>query len=143
MIRKPVHRGSAMARCAFSGAGTQIRTARRELMQMRPLKLRRSLTVTAGAGLIAAGAALAVPGTAAAARGAAPGSEVTGTLANGTTWVADFPASWNGNLIRYSHGFGPLVAQDAPDPPTQAALLADGYALAGSSYDPNGSEWAL
>ena len=26
---------------------------------------------------------------------------------------------------------------------TQAALLARGYALAGSSYDPNGSEWAL
>jgi hypothetical protein len=57
--------------------------------------------------------------------------------------VADFPASWNGTLLLYSHGFGPLVAQDAPDPGTQAALLAAGYALAGSSYDPNGSEWAL
>jgi hypothetical protein len=32
---------------------------------------------------------------------------------------------------------------DAPDPATQAALLARGYALAGSSYDPDGSEWAL
>jgi hypothetical protein len=112
-------------------------------MRMRPLALRKSLTVTATISLIAAGAALAVPAGAATARGAAPGSEVTGTLANGTTWVADFPASWNGTLILYSHGFGPLVAQDAPDPATQAALLADGYALAGSSYDPNGSEWAL
>ncbi len=112
-------------------------------MQMRPREFRKSLSVTAGVSLIAAGAALAVPGTAAAARGAAPGSEVTGTLANGTTWVADFPTSWNGTLILYSHGFGPLVAQDAPDPVTQAALLAGGYALAGSSYDPNGSEWAL
>ena len=32
---------------------------------------------------------------------------------------------------------------DAPDPATHDALLADGYALAGSSYDPNGSLWAL
>jgi len=112
-------------------------------MQMRPLKPRKSLTVTAAVGLIAAGTALAVPGTASASPGAAPGSQVTGTLADGTTWVANFPTSWNGTLILYSHGFGPLVAQDAPDPTTQAALLADGYALAGSSYDPNGSEWAL
>jgi len=36
-----------------------------------------------------------------------------------------------------------MTALDAPDPATQAALLASGYALAGSSYDPNGSEWAL
>ncbi len=112
-------------------------------MQMRPLKLRKPLTLAAGVSLIAGAAALAVPAAAAAAHGAAPGSEVTGTLADGTTWVADFPASWNGTLILYSHGFGPLVAQDAPDPGTKAALLADGYALAGSSYDPTGSEWAL
>lgn len=75
--------------------------------------------------------------------GAAPGSQVTGTLANGTTWVANLPVSWNGTLILYSHGFGALTAADAPDSGTQAALLALGYALAGSSYDPNGSEWAL
>ena len=53
------------------------------------------------------------------------------------------PSSWNGTLLLYSHGFGPLLAADAPDPVTQAALLAEGYALAGSSYDPNGSWWAL
>src|SRR6266567_8377577 len=88
------------------------------------------------AGVVASVVALALPGGAAAAS-AAPGSQVTGTLANGTTWVADFPASWNGTLLLYSHGFGPLVARDAPDPGTQAALLAAGYALAGSSYDPN------
>ena len=46
-------------------------------------------------------------------------------------------------MLFYSHGFGPLTAADAPDPVTAAALLARGYALAGSSYDPNGSEWAL
>jgi hypothetical protein len=46
--------------------------------------------------------------------------------------------------IRYlavSHGFGPPSAADAPDPSTKQALLSRGYALAGSSYDPNGS-WA-
>ena len=46
-------------------------------------------------------------------------------------------------MLLYSHGFGPLVAADAPDPVTQQALLERGYALAGSSYDPNGSWWAL
>ena len=67
----------------------------------------------------------------------------TGTLADGATWIADVPASWNGTLLLYSHGYGPLVAADAPDPTTQAALLGMGYALAGSSYDPHGSWWAL
>jgi hypothetical protein len=74
---------------------------------------------------------------------APPGSEVTGTLANGTTWVAEYPQSWNGTLILYSHGYGALTAADAPDQETQQALLGLGYALAGSSFDPNGSEWAL
>jgi hypothetical protein len=57
-------------------------------------------------------------------------------------WIADFPSpisSWNGTLLLYSHGFGPTIAADAPDNNTKTALLADGYALAGSSYDPNGS----
>jgi hypothetical protein len=107
------------------------------------LKLRRTLTATAAVALVAAGASLAVPGAARAASGAAPGTQVTGTLANGTIWIAEYPANWNGTLILYSHGFGPLTAADAPDPNTQAALLADGYALAGSSYDPNNSQWAL
>ncbi|HEY7487799.1 MAG TPA: hypothetical protein VH912_25325 [Streptosporangiaceae bacterium] len=66
----------------------------------------------------------------------------TGTLADGSTWLADVPAQWNGTLLLYSHGFGPLTAQDAPSPAVGAALLARGYALAGSSYAP-GSLWAL
>jgi hypothetical protein len=109
-------------------------------MRMR-LRLRRTATATCAVALIAGGAALAVPGAAHAA--AAPGTQVTGTLANGTVWIAEYPANWNGTLILYSHGFGPLTAADAPDPATQAALLADGYALSGSSYDPNNSQWAL
>ena len=111
-------------------------------MRMR-LKSPQTLTATAAIGLIAAGTALAAPGPADAAAAAAPGTQVTGTLANGTVWIAEYPKSWNGTLILYSHGFGPLTAADAPNPNTQAALLADGYALAGSSYDPNNSEWAL
>ncbi len=112
-------------------------------MRMR-WKSRKTLTAATAVTLIAAGAALAGPGGKAdAAPGAAPGTQVGGTLANGTTWIAEYPPSWNGTLLLYSHGFGPLTAADAPNPATQAALLADGYALAGSSYDPNNSEWAL
>jgi hypothetical protein len=71
---------------------------------------------------------------------AAPAStHDTGSLADGATWVADVPASWNGTIILFSHGFGPLTAQDAPDPVTQADLLNLGYALVGSSY--SGSSW--
>jgi hypothetical protein len=99
-------------------------------------KLSTGLFVTAAALAIAAGTPAAVS--------AAPSStHYTGTLSDGATWIADVPARWNGTLLLYSHGFGPLTAADAPDPTTAAALLARGYALAGSSYDPNGSEWAL
>jgi hypothetical protein len=83
--------------------------------------------------LIAAGSASATPTS----------THYTGTLADQAVWIADVPANWNGSLILYSHGYGPLVAADAPDPTTQQALLGMGYALAGSSYDPNGSWWAL
>jgi hypothetical protein len=119
-----------------------VRDARIHRMRMR-WKSPSILTATTALTIIAAGSALAGPGAARAATGAAPGTQVSGTLANGTTWIAEYPKSWNGTLILYSHGFGPLTAADAPDPDTQAALLADGYALAGSSYDPKGSEWAL
>jgi hypothetical protein len=106
------------------------------------LKHRRSLTAALAVTLIAAGAALTAPAAADAASGAAPGAQVSGTLANGTTWIAEYPTAWNGTLLLYSHGFGPLIAQDAPSG-TQADLLAEGYALAGSSDDPNNSEWVL
>jgi hypothetical protein len=45
--------------------------------------------------------------------------------------------------LLYSHGYGSTTPQDAPDPATQQALLNEGYALTGSSYDPNGSLWQL
>ncbi len=100
----------------------------------------RRLRVTIGAVLIAA----ALTASGATAASAAPAdSQATGTLPDGTTWIADLPAQWNGTLLLYSHGFGTLTAADAPDPATAAALLARGYALAGSSFNPNGSLWAL
>jgi hypothetical protein len=103
-----------------------------------------SLKTKLGACLLACAAVLAavavVPVQEAA---AATSGHFTGTLSDGTIWVADVPANWNGMLVLYSHAFGTLVAKDAPTPSTQAALLTRGYALAGSSYDPTGSEWAL
>ncbi len=52
------------------------------------------------------------------------------------------PEQWNGTLLLFSHGLVPPgednPAQDAPDPLTGDALLAAGYALAGSSYATTG-----
>lgn len=74
---------------------------------------------------------------------AAATTHSSGVLADGATWIADVPSDWNGVLLLYSHGYGPPVAADAPSPAVRDALLARGYALAGSSYDPGGSWWAL
>jgi hypothetical protein len=92
-----------------------------------------TLTATAAITLLAA-----TPGAR-----AATSTSYTGATMDGGTWVADVPSPWNGALLLYSHGFGPPIAADAPDPTTKQALLDRGYALAGSSYDPNGSWWAL
>ena len=46
-------------------------------------------------------------------------------------------------MLLFSHGFGPPVVQEPLAGPAEDALLGRGYALAGSSYDPNGSWWAL
>jgi hypothetical protein len=77
------------------------------------------------------------------AAGAAASTSYSGTTSDGGQWIADIPSAWNGTMLLYSHGFGPPVAADAPDPATKQALLDRGYALAGSSYDPSGSWWAL
>ncbi|WP_372662208.1 alpha/beta hydrolase [Amycolatopsis kentuckyensis] len=88
------------------------------------------------------GAILLAAGLAPAAAAAATSEHHTGQLPDGATWVADVPAAWNGTTILYSHGFGPLTAQDAPDDETREALLGGGYALVGSSYS-GPSWWAL
>ena len=56
------------------------------------------------------------------------------------------PADWNGTLLLWNHGIrttvdpnrAPEVAPRATDGDTSAALLAQGYALAGSAYSSNG-----
>src|SRR3954454_4801711 len=85
------------------------------------------------AGLAAAQAAPATPST-----------NHSGTTSDGGSWVADVPSPWNGTLLLYSHGFGPVQAADAPDSATQQALLNLGFALAGSSEaSPAASWWTL
>ena len=64
---------------------------------------------------------------------------------NGAAYRVEVPANWNGTLLLYSHGYtipgSANPAQDVGDPTTGAALLAQGYALAGSSYRSTG--WAV
>lgn len=71
---------------------------------------------------------------------------VTGTAGDGSTFKAEVPPDWNGTLLLYSHGYVPPFV---PNPPAEDAgnravadhLLAEGFALAGSSYASNG--WAV
>src|SRR5450755_4085208 len=68
-----------------------------------------------------------------------------GTLPDGATYLIEVPAKWNGTLFLYSHGYvtpgSANPATDAGDPITEAAMLAQGFALAGSSYASTG--WAI
>src|SRR3989441_7563086 len=64
----------------------------------------------------------------------------------GANYTIQVPSNWNGTLVLYSHGYVSSTsllkpAPDAGDPLTGAALLQQGYALAGSSYSQNG--WAV
>jgi pimeloyl-ACP methyl ester carboxylesterase len=74
-----------------------------------------------------------------------PVGDTCGTLPDGATFVIQVPAKWNGTLFLYSHGYvvpgSPNPAHDVGDPVTGAFLLANGYALAGSSYASTG--WAI
>lgn len=76
---------------------------------------------------------------------AAAQQHITGSLPDGATYVIDVPATWNGTLLLYSHGYvvpgGENPAEDVGDPLTGGYLLAAGYALAGSSYATTG--WAV
>jgi pimeloyl-ACP methyl ester carboxylesterase len=71
---------------------------------------------------------------------------VNGTLSDGATYEIQCPAgAWNGTLFLYSHGYvtpgAANPAQDVGDPATGAAMLSQGFALAGSSYATTG--WAV
>jgi pimeloyl-ACP methyl ester carboxylesterase len=76
---------------------------------------------------------------------AAAQQHITGTLADGATYVIDVPPLWNGTLFLYSHGYvvpgSSNPALDVGDPITGGYMLAAGYALAGSSYATTG--WAV
>jgi pimeloyl-ACP methyl ester carboxylesterase len=69
----------------------------------------------------------------------------TGALKDGATYLMEVPSDWNGTLFLYSHGYvvpgSPNPATDVGDPATRAFLLANGFALAGSSYATTG--WAI
>ena len=71
-------------------------------------------------------------------------SAYTGVV-DGSRYIVEMPASWNGTLLLFSHGYvgwgnrNPAVA--APDSATTSALLARGYALAGGAYSEQG--WAV
>jgi hypothetical protein len=77
----------------------------------------------------------------------AEGSAVdrSGSLPGGATWRVVAPEDWNGTLLLFSHGTVPRgranPARVAPNEETTAALLARGYALAGSSFAHAG--WAV
>lgn len=82
---------------------------------------------------------LTVPGIAVAQQ------HITGSFPDGATYVIDYPAIWNGNLILYSHGYiapgNPNPAYDYGDGDTAYFLFNQGYAFAGSSYATTG--WAV
>jgi len=93
---------------------------------------------------LAAAVALAlVPATSGAQAPVTTSTHYTGMLPDGGSWIADVPSPWNGTLLLYSHGYGQTTPADSPDPGTQQDLLNEGYALAGSSYDPTGSLWQM
>src|ERR1700722_20338425 len=108
-------------------------SGKRKRTRLRLISLASAFTL-ACAGAVGAQAASAT---------AATTTSYSGTLADSAQWIAQVPAHWNGTVMLYSHGFGPLTAADAPSPGSAAQLLAQGYALVGSSYDVNGSWWAL
>jgi pimeloyl-ACP methyl ester carboxylesterase len=78
-------------------------------------------------------------------RTAAQVTTQSGSFADGATYLIEVPAAWNGTLLLYSHGYvvpgSANPARDVGDPLTRAFLLAQGFALAGSSYA--GTGWAI
>lgn len=70
---------------------------------------------------------------------------------NGANYRITVPAAWNGTLLLYAHGYRDKADHPgevdnvnpdiAPSPALAGALLAQGYALAGTAYQDNG--WAV
>jgi pimeloyl-ACP methyl ester carboxylesterase len=74
----------------------------------------------------------------------AQAKDLTGSI-GAAAYRIEVPASWNGTLFLYSHGYaapgGPNPVSAAPGVDATAWLLGHGYAIAGSSYSSTG--WAL
>ena len=110
-------------------------------------RMKRLAGMAIAAGLVIGGLAAAGATPAAAAPTACSGSKtLTGTMADGSTYLIQCPSgAWNGTLFLYSHGYvvpgSANPAQDGTDPATEGWLLANGYAIAGSSYAITG--WAV
>jgi predicted esterase len=106
------------------------------------MTLRRFLAVLASAAVVVAG--LVGSAGPAAATTTTP-SHVEGTLADGSAYIMDVPANWNGTVLLYSHGYVPdgvpNPAFNAPSDAVRSALLGAGYAQIGSSYPETG--WVL
>jgi len=104
------------------------------------MRLSRLLTA-----LIPIGLAAGLVGAAGPAAAATSPSHVEGVLPDGSAYVMDVPANWNGTVLLYSHGYTPdgvpNPAQNAPSDAVRSALLDAGYAQIGSSYPETG--WVL
>jgi pimeloyl-ACP methyl ester carboxylesterase len=97
------------------------------------------------AGLFLTIIAILIFSAAATSRAQASLTTKTGSLSDGATYLMEVPSNWNGTLFLYSHGYvtpgSPNPATDVGDPVTRAFMLANGFALAGSSYATTG--WAI
>src|SRR5215203_6689326 len=92
--------------------------------------------------------ALSIAGRASASIAVGP-IDTTGEI-NGAPYRIAIPANWNGTLLVYGHGYrdkadhpGEIDNRNpdlAPNAALATALLAQGYALAGSAYRDNGWE---
>lgn len=71
----------------------------------------------------------------------AQAADISGRLGSNSTYHIEVPAEWNGTLVIWNHGFSLAPPQTVPDlGPLQVAQLAEGYAIAASSYRQAG--WA-
>jgi len=67
---------------------------------------------------------------------------VEGATPSGSQYLLERPTDWNGTLLLYSHGWwGAMRAPEDSPPGMRDRLLAEGYALAGSTYAAPG--WAV
>ena len=112
---------------------------------LRPRVAHRARTAIAKLSAVALGLGFAVVGFGPTQALAGGPRTLTGTFADGATYLIQVPGDWNGTLVLYSHGYvvpgTPNPATDVGDPLTGQWLLTNGYALAGSSYATTG--WAV